>query len=299
MILVNFDNEFKSIVNFKKIVIDCLRYINILSLDVVVGSVMVAIFACKVLDVEIQTWWLVIIMLTVWVMYTADHLLDAWQGKEQVTIRRHSFHYKHAKHILPVWIMAAVISIFLSLLVLDHEIIYMGILLGISILIYFGVVYLNKGNRPYFLQKELFIALIYVIGIWLAPMVWHGINPDGIILIIIANLVLLAWAEGIIISWYEFHEDIADKHVSFSVLFGRKSSKRFIYLILIIVLVFCTAGIFLIGNDMTIKFAFVIELLIGIVLVFLNSFPNIFYKNELYRYIGEACFLLPGFLILF
>ncbi|PLW94793.1 MAG: hypothetical protein C0591_11985 [Marinilabiliales bacterium] len=284
--------------NLKKIAVQWLRYINILSLDVVLGSVMAAIFACKVLDVEIQTWWLVVIALTVWVMYTADHLLDAWQGKEQLKIRRHSFHFKHMKRILPVWITAAVTSIILSLLELDREIIYLGILLGISILIYFGAVYFNKENRPYFLQKELFIALIYVIGIWLAPIAWHGVNPDGMILMIIANLVLLAWAEGIIISWYEFHEDIADKHVSFSVLFGKNISRRFIWFLLIMVFVFSISGIFFIADTMTIRFAFSIELLMGITLMLLISFPNFFKEDDLYRYVGEGSFLLPALLLL-
>lgn len=259
---------------------------------------MVGAFACKVLNVEIQKWWLVIIALSVWVMYTADHLLDAWQGKEQVTIKRHNFHFKHMKRIIPVWVTAAIASIILSLLVLNREIIYLGFLLGICVLIYFSVVYFNKEKRPNFLQKELFIALIYVIGIWLAPIVWYGVNPDGMRLIIIANLVILAWIEGIIISWYEFHEDITDKHVSFTVLYGKKTTRRFIFLLLIIVFVFGLTGIFQLENDLTIKLAFVTELLMGFVLTFLISFPNIFGKNELYRYIGEACFLLPGLLLL-
>jgi hypothetical protein len=286
-------------VNLKKIAGQWLRYINILSLDVVFGSVMVAIFACKVLDVEIQVWWLVIIALTVWVMYTADHLLDAWQGKEQVTIRRHRFHFKNVKRILPLWITAAITSIILSLLVLDREIIYLGVMLGISILIYFGSVYFNKEKRPYFLQKELFIALIYVIGIWLAPIVWDGTNPDSMILLIIANLVLLAWAEGIIISWYEYPEDLVDKHVSFSILFGKKISKGFVFFLVLIVTVFSISGILFIADNVTIRIAFVIEFLMGIVFIILIWFPKFFRKDELYRYIGEGSFLLPGLLLLF
>lgn len=118
------------------------------------------------------------------------------------------------------------------------------------------------------------------------------------LLIIIANLVLLAWAEGIIVSWYEFHLDSADKHVSFSVLFGKRTSKSFVFFLLILVALFGISGIYLSGQNMTIRLAFIIELLIGTVLALLISLPNSFSKNELYRFIGEASFLLPGLLIL-
>lgn len=264
----------------------------------VLGSIMVATFACLVLDIEIQIWWLVIIALSVWVMYTADHLLDAWLGKEEITISRHKFHYINLKRILPIWIIAAITSITLSFILLEKEIIFLGFMLGICILIYFSVVYFNKEKRPYFVQKELFIAFIYILGIWLAPIVWYGHNPNGMLLIIIANLVLLAWSEGIIVSWYEFHLDTADKHVSFSVLFGKRTSKNFVCFLLILVLFFGMSGIFLGGQNLTIRFAFIIELLMGTVLALLISLPNSFSKNELYRFIGEASFLLPGLLLL-
>jgi len=41
-------------------------------------------------------------------------------------------------------------------------------------------------------------------------------------MMIIFNLVLLGWAEGIIISRFELEEDIANNHVSFTVLFGKR-----------------------------------------------------------------------------
>lgn len=128
----------------KETFVNFFQYFNILSFDVVLGSIMVAIFACLVLDVEIQISWLVIIALSVWVMYTADHLLDAWQGKEKITISRHRFHYIHLRRILPIWITAAITTITLSFIMLDKEIIFLGFLLGICILIYFSVVYFNK-----------------------------------------------------------------------------------------------------------------------------------------------------------
>lgn len=274
------------------------EYINILSIDVVAGSVLVGLFACKILDVEPQKWWLVIIALTVWVMYTADHLIDAW-NKENSIIIRHQFHFDNMKYILPVWIIIAISCIVLSLIMLESKVIYMGLLLGFCTILYFGMIYFNKEKRPFLLQKELFIALIYIFGIWLAPIVWYGKSPNGAIILIIANLTLLAWVEGIIISWFEYYEDTVDKHVSFTVLFGKKISKRFIYILLSLVSVFSIIGVFIIAETTKTQMAFGIEFLIGIVLALLISFPKKFKKDEIYRYIGESSFLLPGLLLLF
>jgi hypothetical protein len=286
------------IVKIKKVFNNIFQTINILSLDVVAGSMMTGIFACKVLHVELHFWWIMILVLAVWVMYTTDHLLDAWRKKAHASIKRHLFHYKNIRTVLPVWIAIAIACIVLSLMMLEKDIIYLGILLGICILIYFGVIYFNKEKRSFFLQKELFIALIYVLGIWLAPIVWYGKNPDGTTLMIIANLVLLAWTEGILVSWFELHDDMTDKHMSFTVLFGKKTSKRFICFLLILVFVFSISGIFFMSNNPTIRMAFVIELMMGLVLALLISLPEVFSKNEEYRYVGEASFLLPGLIMI-
>ena len=132
---------------------------------------MVGAFACMLLDVDADLWWYLILAFSVWVMYTADHILDAWRGKTTSTIVRHKFHYKYRKVIIPIWIIVAIANVIICLIKLENEIIFLGQALGLCIMIYFGVIYFNKESRTYFLQKELFIALVYITGIWLAPVV--------------------------------------------------------------------------------------------------------------------------------
>jgi len=283
----------------KKIFKIIFQTINTLSLDVVAGSIMTGIFACKVLDFELDFWWILILALAVWVMYSADHLLDAWRRKAHATIKRHRFHYHYRQIILPIWFIAAATCIVLSFLKLEREILFLGMLIGIGVLIYFGAIYFANKKRPLLLQKELFIAVIYVAGIWLAPLVWHGKNPDDMIWMLIANLVLLAWSEGILTSWFEYDKDSTDQHTSFSILFGKKASRKFVYFLLLLVFAFSITGILITGDSMLHQMAFAIELMMGIVLMLLISFSNVFNKNELYRYVGEASFLLPGLILFF
>ena len=263
----------------------------------VIGSLMVGAFACKVLDVDADIWWYIILALSVWVMYTADHILDAWRGKSTSTIMRHLFHYTHRYMIIPVWIILALSSIFLSLFVLENEIIFLGLALGLCIIFYFAVIYFNRESRPYFLQKELFIAIVYITGIWLAPVVWHSGLPGIIIMIIVINLILLGWAEGIVISWFEFEEDTADNHVSFTVLFGKKNTLRFTILLLLIVFCLSVAGLIM-ATNLIIRSAFVIELFMVLSLAIIILFPHKFEHHQLYRYMGEGAFLLPGLILL-
>lgn len=263
----------------------------------VIGSLMVGAFACKVLDVDADIWWYVILAISVWVMYTADHILDAWRGKKTSTILRHQFHYTHRYMIIPVWIILALSSVFLSLFVLENEIIFLGMALSLCIMIYFAVIYFNRENRPYFLQKELFITLVYITGIWLAPMVWHSGLPSSIIMIIIVNLVLLGWADGIIISWFELEEDTIDNHVSFTVLFGKKNTLRFTILLLLIVFCLSLTGLIM-ATNLIMRAAFVIELLMILSLAIIILFPHKFEHEQLYRYMGEGVFLLPGLILL-
>lgn len=274
------------------------QFINTLSFDVVIASAMTGIFACKVLSINIDYWWLLIIMLSVWVMYTADHLSDAWKRKNEITINRHLFHYHHFKSILPFWALAAIACVYLGITKLSSEIVFIGFLIGIGVMLYFAAIYFTGNTKPIFLQKELTIALIYVGGIWMAPVIWYGKNPDSMIWAIMANLVLLAWAEGIIVSWYEFSEDTADRHVSFTVLFGRNRSRKFIFLLLLIVLIFSISGLLMNLNNSTLLVAFSIQMLMSIVLVALILFPDGFKKNEIYRYVGEAVFMLQGLILL-
>ena len=66
-----------------------------------------------------------------------------------------------------------------------------------AVLAYFVLLFLYAKKKPFLLQKELIIAFVYVFGIWLAPLVWHDAIPQTFILLILAVLLLLAWAEGI------------------------------------------------------------------------------------------------------
>lgn len=275
-----------------------LDFINFYSIDVVTGSVMMGFLAVRVLNVSPPLWWYFILAMAVWVFYTADHLLDALKGKENSTIQRHLAHYIHRNRIIPLWIVVAITTGGLAFMFLDQEIIYAGIILGGLILTYFIFLFYNRKQYPWLLQKELIIGLVYVTGIWMAPLFWYRDQPSPVIFALIVNMVLLAWSEGALNSYFEYEDDLHNEHTSFTTMFGKKAAGLFVFILLILVIVtdicFLLSGV----SELTIIISLIIQIIMSLVLFIIWLFRKYFRRQQLYRYIGEITFWLPG-LILF
>ena len=273
------------------------RGISTYSLDVAAGSVMMGIYASVILKTHSPFSWYVILFLAVWVFYTADHLLDAIKSKGESTIRRHKAHYIYRNKLLPIWIMVALFTGLMALYTLEIKIIYAGLILGIFILIYFILLYFNRKRFPWLLQKELIIGVVYVAGIWLAPLYWHETIPSVKILAIIVNMVLLVWAEGIMVSRIEYKQDTRNNHTSFTTMFGRNTAKTFVIVLLLTVLGIAFYFLFFSSCSHTVSVAFLIQILMSLSLAAINRFADRFRPSELYRYLGELIFWLPGLII--
>lgn len=267
------------------------------SLDVVLGTLMVGAFIVKLLDVSPTPWWWLILASTVWIIYTTDHLLDGYKGKNrQAVIYRHNYHFKHKMVLFILMIVLSGITLGIGITFLHSEIVMKGILLFAVILLYFLIVHFIQKQNHFFNQKELLIALAYIAGITLAPMVWNN-NPlttHQIITMIV--LVLLAWAEGVLASWFDYENDLHDGHSSFTTTFGKNNTRYFLIALHIIIFLLLKVNIFF--TDNWIQFgSIIIEAFmnLGLLLMLLN--PRIMEKNERYRIFGEMIFWLPGIII--
>ena len=270
---------------------------QILSMDVVLGSIAVGIFAIAVLNVQPNPWWWIILPVSVWVVYTLDHLLDGFKKKGESTIYRHRFHYRNRVTLGLLVIILGLGTVILSIIFLEREIVFWGLVLSVFVSIYFGMVYLLDKSRFNHFLKELIIAFVYIAGIFLAPLFWNGGLPSYPTLIVILILLLLAWIESVIISYFDFENDLADGFKSFTVAFGKKGSRKMIITILLFVAVFLVFFIFQ-SSDQRLKAAMIIELLMSSILLFLILFPENLKKYNRFRWIGEGVFWIPGIIIL-
>jgi len=269
---------------------------QVLSLDVVLGSLAVGLFAVKLLNVNpVPAWW-IILPCAVWVVYTLDHLVDGYKRKGDSIIYRHSFHYQNRWVLISLILVIGTLTFVASFFYLKPEILIAGTVLGILVVIYLVLIYLFKSGSK-LLQKEFFIALVYVGGIFLAPLVWFGSAPTLEIIIVITILSFLAAAESIMISYFDYENDKNDNLSSFTIYFGITYTRKSLtgMLILLAVAIVISAIVF----PKTMLPYFVILLVMDFTLLPVILYPEYFVKNHLFRWIGESVFILPVFIIFF
>lgn len=269
-----------------------------LSIDVVAGAIAVGYFANRILEAEPNPIWWLILPLAAWSFYTLDHLIDGYKSKGKTEIYRHHFHFKYRKILLTLSILFGLTSLFLSLLYLDRQIILLGLLMGCFVLAYLLSLFFWGNKKLLLLQKELVIAFVYVFGIWLAPLVWSAQVPATSTIFIICIVIFLAWAEGIMASYFDYNNDLKDGHSSFTVLFGKQYTRRFQIVLHILVFLIIKVTAFFITTNLQFS-ALMILAFMNLILLLIMLFPSWFQKNENYRIIGESVFLLPAMIVFF
>ena len=73
-------------------VFNILRMFNMLSIDVAIGALFSGYFVKIILPFQIHWSYWCILPLSVWIVYTADHLVDALRLKKKSHTKRHLFH---------------------------------------------------------------------------------------------------------------------------------------------------------------------------------------------------------------
>ena len=270
------------------------RSAQLLSLDVVLGAIATGAYAVKLLNVSPNYWWWPVLALSVWIVYTTDHLIDSFSRKNNALIHRHKLHYRY-RHVFVVAVtVSSVVVLSLVWFFLDKKILTGGLIIGIGAIIY--LVLVGEGNRKNFsFQKEFFISLFYTAGIWLAPLVWNSKPLSPSVYGIIFVFIILVWIEGLVVAIYECDMDTKDKQMSFVTKFGISTSSTFIKILF--GLTFVSSLVLLLFTNSIQEFsAVVIELFMAVALFSIYYFQNYFKHHELYKTLGEMIFWLPGIL---
>tara|TARA_Y100000031_G_C8248303_1_gene399266 strand:- start:2594 stop:3484 length:891 start_codon:yes stop_codon:yes gene_type:complete len=274
-----------------------LEKIQFLSIDVVIGAVAVGYMATRLLEVVATPMWWLILPMAVWVTYSLDHIVDSVKNKNEAVIDRHRFHYANRKPIIVMIVLVGLVTILLSWLFLDDKIIIYGIALSIIIGLYFALLYFLNTWKTALLQKELIIAGIYTSGIFLAPLVWYGGAPPYYAIAVISSIFVLVWFEGIMISWFDYDNDIKDGHTSFTVIIGRRNTRRFLIVAHMLLEIMIITALILISDKIafySLLIALIMNLLLGLIIMF----PHRVSKNNYYRLLGEVVFFLPVMIVL-
>lgn len=266
-------------------VIKSYRLFNRLSLDVVSGAVVGSLFFAKIYGVAISYPALISLALTVWLIYTADRLLDVQDIEGAAASERHRFHQQHLKKMKYAAGMVMIVDIAL-IFFMPEEVIKHGIFLTGVVVAYILL------RRKLHILKELLIASLYTAGVLLPA--WPHDQLRLVQYFPILLFFLIALINLILFSWYERENDLKDKTDSVATLVDA-STIRFILKGLFIITFSGSLYLFL---QPVYHFMSLVFLTMTIVLFLIFKYNTFFVTNDYYRLAGDAVFLFPIFYLM-
>ena len=266
--------------------------INLLSLDVAAGAIACGSMVVCLLGVHMPSAWWLALPLSVWVIYTADHLMDAYRLKDKAHTARHLFHHQHFRFISLVAAIALLFCLGWVPFHLPVRMVYFGLAMGAGVLIHLGLVsWIGDRISPFF-HKELGVGLIYTAGVWGGPLSLAGDISAGI-WFACAQFFLLVMFNLFLFSLYEIRSDEIDGHTSFVRAIGASAARK--------ALLGLGSGIVGLGI-LALKGAGDTQILLAVqgvyavmlaVLLAIAFLPHYFGRRARYRYWGDAIFILP------
>ena len=271
---------------------------RLLSLDIVLGAIGGGRLVAYFLRIEKPLWtWYLLLGLSVWLVYTLDHLLDARRMKETASTPRHQFHHRYFFPLAVIWAALAMTCLALAFTLLDKEGVIFGLVLGSLVLLHLLLVKLVGERTSPFLIKEAGVAVIYVMGIWGLPIIWEWERLEYYHWIVMGEYLLLALANLLEFSMLEYRTDEKDGQTSFVRAVGLPLSRRIVFLLLgvtvsaALILTVQHGDRIMNGVQATIM---VMAFLLGMILYRWNFFA----RHERYRAVADGAFMLPLFLFL-
>lgn len=269
------------------------NFLRLLSLDVVAGAVILALFIGKYLEVSIPTDVLIGLGGSVWLVYVVDHLVDAQKIKHKPNTYRHRFHQKYAK-VLSILSATAFCALAYLATQVPFVIVKSAAILVLFLICYFVFIWFGKVAIP----KEIVVAIIYTLGVFLAPFSLNGYHLDSFGVMLFANLWLLAFLNLFLFSFFDMDKDKLDGHTSMPLRLGEEKSASIFQVLSFLLLLFDLELIFLFRDDFGKMVIIIVFLMMHLFLICLFSFKSFFGQKEKYRIMGDAMFYLPALLLL-
>jgi len=263
--------------------------INALSLDIALGAGVLSLVLGRYMGLTVPVFVLLALVISVWMIYTIDHLLDARSIAHQAASFRHHFHQHFQREIFCLLFLAA-IGLLIILIQLPPITIFYGIPVVLGVLVYFTLNRLLGLN----FQKEILVAVLYVIGVYIGPYSLSSGNIPKEMNFLLFQLALMAWANLLIFGIYELEEDKKDGLKSTVTSWGERKSGILVKLLILATFSLCIVGLWLFAEDVG-------YVKLQMTFIFMNGVLGTLYfrreslsQNGLqYRYFGDGIFFMP------
>lgn len=264
------------------------QYIRAFSLDVVAGAVISARWIGDYFDANIPSSAILALGLTVWIIYTIDHLLDARKIKSKDALFRHILHYKNAPYIFGLIAVVIMVLIFV-LQNLQPVLITYGLGLGFAVFCY--LVFVHFVRKKVYWGKEWFIALVYATGICLPTFAYIQEVPS-ILIYFWLQLFLLASINLILFNMIEYKVDKKQGFYSFSTVKGVDFSRKVILFLLLAFSIIWSSSFLVFDADRLLDYQAVFILMASVLAMVLSK-EVVLRQEEWYRVVGDIVFVLP------
>jgi len=263
------------------------RLFNLLSLDVVAGAIVCALFFGRIFSGSVTPYGWIGLGLTVWIIYTTDHLRDANRIDQEASTGRHRFHQLHFATLLSV-VGVAIILDAVSLFFIRKQVLESGVILALAV-----AVYLITQRSLKFL-KEIFIAILYTCGVLLPSVSVTKVVLSPTHYILIFQFAILALINLFIFSWFDREVDKQDNQYSFVTIVGERITRRSIWFLLLMEALL-TLIQWVYGE---LKIPSLCLGMMGLMLLLIFVFRASMAKDDYYRFFGDGVFLFPGIYLL-
>lgn len=257
------------------------RLLNLLSIDVAIGAVASAMFFAEVFSVDVLPQGFVALGLTVWCIYTADHLLDAWHIKHPASTARHRLHQEKFIIMITALVIVVVVDLCLALMI-RIQVLQAALILGVVAGVYLLV------SRKLIVFKELIAAILYTAGVLLP--VWAIYSGDLLSnqLVLVAEFAGLVLINIVLFALLSYDEDVKDRQPSLVTRLGRRFTLWILAIMFVVVFILVAMNISSVHRVQQ-----AIILLMTILLLLIVIFPGYFRKDDRFRLLGDAVFLFP------
>ena len=269
---------------------------HFLSLDIVFGALATSLFASRLLTANPGWAWYTILACTVWLLYTGDHVIDAWRQRKQSQREMHLFIFRNRRLLLWAMGVVAIVNGLLIFNLLDQAVLRVALVLGGLVFLFYAMRHLFRKNRLFFIPGEVFVLLLYLAGTWMGPYVTRTVKLQSthwMIFLMMAGVLLLNLG---IISLFDAKLDSRLGISSLANALGKRAT-RFLMLISAGGILLLAVLQFLVYRaDQTSQFGLIL-MGMTVVLLLVLLFPSRFRKDEAYRLVADAV-LYMGFLSL-
>ncbi len=193
------------------------RFINIMSLDVALGAVTGAAFFASIFHTSLLPQGLAALGISVWIIYSVDHLLDAYRLKNTASSERHQFHQKHQKGILVAVIFFTIVDGAMIFYV-RPSVFNAGVLLAGVVVFYLLF------HRWMYPLKEIAGAVLYSGGVLLPVLSLHRWPVEHPAVYLMIPFFITALINLIAFSWFGLEQDMHDGQLSLVTFIGKRAA---------------------------------------------------------------------------